>query len=290
MNLAKKIAETITLLQRGERAALSLCPDEGYYLAFSGGKDSQVMLSLAKLAGVKFRAYYSVTSIDPPENVYFIRNFYPEVTFVHPKVNFFRLVAEYGLPTMNKRFCCSRLKEGMGAGRAVLTGVRAEESSKRSTYAQIEIYSRRKEHEGKRKGRTFEELEINEFQCIKGKDRLMIRPILNWTEEEIWEYILTNHLPVNPCYNNVGRVGCMFCPFATKSQILGYEMRYAKFYELLMLSVTKWWGKTDNHILDGPEDYYQWWKSKRSLNTYIRQKQAARSASPLMDEKGLMCP
>lgn len=271
MNLPKKIADTITLLQQGEKAALALDP-EGYYLAFSGGKDSQVMLSLTKLAGVKYHAYYSVTSNDPPENVYFIRKFYPEVTFVHPKRNFFSMVSDYGLPMMNKRYCCSRLKEGLGSGRAVLTGVRSEESRKRSSYAQIEIFSRRKEHQGKRRDRSFDELAENEVQCIKGKDRLMIRPMLNWTSDEIWEYIYTNKLPVNPCYKKVGRVGCMFCPFATSKQIDMYSKEYTGFYNLLMSSVTKWWMKSEDHILDSPEDYYLWWKSKKNLNSYIKKK------------------
>lgn len=271
MSLTQKIAETITFLQQGEKTAIALSP-EGYYLAFSGGKDSQVLLSLVKLAGVRYHAYYSVTSIDPPENVYFIRRNYPEVTFVHHMRNFFSLVENYGLPKMNMRYCCSRLKENLGAGRAVLTGVRAEESRKRAAYAQIEIYSRRKEHIGKSKERSIDELMANEVQCIKGKDRLMLRPILNWTSDEIWEYIYTYKLPVNPCYNKVGRVGCMFCPFATAKQIAMYEKEYPLFYKRLMFSVEKWWNKTEDHVLDGPEDYYLWWKSKKNINSYIKMK------------------
>jgi len=47
-------------------------PPEGYYVAFSGGKDSIVVLDLVKRAGVKYDAYYHVTGIDPPELVHFI--------------------------------------------------------------------------------------------------------------------------------------------------------------------------------------------------------------------------
>lgn len=42
-------------------------PSEGYWLAFSGGKDSIVIKKLAQLSGVKFEARYSNTTIDPPE-------------------------------------------------------------------------------------------------------------------------------------------------------------------------------------------------------------------------------
>lgn len=59
-------------------------PPEGYFLAFSGGKDSQCIYHLAKMAGVKFEAHYRVTSVDPPELIYFIREHYPDVIFDVP--------------------------------------------------------------------------------------------------------------------------------------------------------------------------------------------------------------
>ena len=42
-------------------------PPEGYYLAFSGGKDSQTIYHLAQEAGVKFDAHYNLTTVDPTE-------------------------------------------------------------------------------------------------------------------------------------------------------------------------------------------------------------------------------
>lgn len=263
--LEKKIAESVELLQEGECLALALNPADGYYLAFSGGKDSQVLMSLCRVAGVRFRAYYSVTSIDPPDNVYFIRRYYPDVEFVHPKENFFRLIEKKGLPTMQRRFCCERLKEGLGAGNVVLTGVRAEESHKRSAYGAIEIYSRRKEHQLGSRERTIDQIMENEHQCIKGKDRVMLRPILHWTEEEVWEYIKEMKLPVNPCYKAVGRVGCMFCPFATKGQIAMYESRYPGFKMAVLRALAKFWLRGDEHIFQNPFQYYEWWKSKQTV-------------------------
>ena len=270
--LEQKIAETLNILKRGETSALALNPTDGYYLAFSGGKDSQVLYSLAQLSGVKFKAYYSVTSIDPPQNVYFIREHYPDVKFVRHKENFFKLIQKHGLPTMNRRYCCERLKENFGAGNVVLTGVRAEESKRRAAYAAIEIFSRRKEHVGKPRERTFEQLEQQEFQCIKGKDKLMVRPILNWTETEVWEYIQRYNLPVNPCYASVGRVGCMFCPFSNRKRMEDYEKRYPGFKRELMRSLEIYWKKTEEHMLSTPEEYYDWWKSKQSVEKYKAQK------------------
>lgn len=54
-------------------------PPEGYYLAFSGGKDSVVCKALLDMAGVKYDAHYRVTSVDPPELVRFIRDKHPDV-------------------------------------------------------------------------------------------------------------------------------------------------------------------------------------------------------------------
>lgn len=60
-------------------------PPDGYLLAFSGGKDSVVLKALADMAGVKYQAGYNVTSVDPPELVYFIREKYPDVEWNYPR-------------------------------------------------------------------------------------------------------------------------------------------------------------------------------------------------------------
>lgn len=265
--MENKELQVIENLRKWEKMACELNP-EGFFVAFSGGKDSQVVLDLVRRAGVKYRAYYSVTSIDPPENVYFIRKNYPEVIFIHPRRNFFKLIEQKGLPTIMRRYCCERLKEGLGAGHMVLTGVRAEESSKRAKYAQIEIFSRRVEHCGKERGRTYEQLEENEHRCIKGKDKLMVRPILNWTEEEVWDYIKRHDLPVNPCYEKHGRVGCMFCPFASKSDIELYEKEYPGFKPLIIRALTRFWGKVGEHYTESPMEYYEYWKVKGTKRDY----------------------
>lgn len=122
-------------------------PPEGYYLAFSGGKDSSVILELAKMAGVKFDAHYTLTSVDPPELVRFIKDEHPEVDIDIPKypenyknpklagkqITMWNLIPEKNMPpTRVVRYCCKELKESRGEGRFVVTGVRKAESAKRS--------------------------------------------------------------------------------------------------------------------------------------------------------------
>lgn len=128
-----KIDKAIQLLKKAERLALKYNPTDGYYLAFSGGKDSQCIYHLAKLAGVKFKAHYAVTTIDPPELMRFIKRRYPDVIWERPKLTFFQLIRKkMMLPHRQVRFCCSELKETGGTGMVCITGVRRAESIKRA--------------------------------------------------------------------------------------------------------------------------------------------------------------
>lgn len=73
MNLDKKIDYSIALLRKAESMALRLDPENGFYLAFSGGKDSQALYHIAQMAGVKFKAHMNLTSVDPPEVIRFVK-------------------------------------------------------------------------------------------------------------------------------------------------------------------------------------------------------------------------
>lgn len=254
------------MLQHGERLALAL-NDAGYYLAFSGGKDSAVLYYLAKHAGVKFRAFYNVTTIDPPENVYYIRKYFPDVIFVHPKENFFSLVSHKGLPTMNRRYCCAILKESRVAGWVALTGVRAEESRKRSQYDNVAIVSRRKENQGKR-GVTIAQIEANEHRCIQGKDAVMLRPLLQWSDADVWAYHKKYNIPLNPVYEHSTRVGCMFCPFAKRSEMQYYIDNYPQFWQHVVDAYRHYRYEVASPLT--VEQYIDWWRSKRSLAQWCK--------------------
>lgn len=267
--LKEKVSLSICLLHKAESVAYALNPKDGFYLGFSGGKDSLALLQLAKMAGINFKAVHNVTGIDAPETIYYIKRNFPEVEFQHAKENYLELVQKKGLPRMNMRFCCERLKERIGAGNVVLTGVRRDESAKRAAYSPVQIWSRRKEHEGRDKARSLDDIIQNEHQCIKGKDRVMVYPILDWTEEDVWDFIREFDLPINQCYKYFGRVGCMYCPYASPAQVEAYEKMYPRYKERVMLAVRRWWAKTDEHMLPSPEVYYKWWKSRKSLSTFI---------------------
>ena len=121
----------MTLKEKEEQAIARLKlfePREGiedpYYLAYSGGKDSDTILILAQLAGVRFEAHHNLTTVDAPETVYYVRS-HPEVIIHRPELTMWQLIVKKGLPpTRLMRYCCSELKERGGQGRRVITGVR----------------------------------------------------------------------------------------------------------------------------------------------------------------------
>jgi phosphoadenosine phosphosulfate reductase len=169
-------------------------PPEGYYLAFSGGKDSQCIYHLAEMAGVKFDAHYNVTTIDPPELIYFIRKHYTDVIWERPEKPFLSLLPEKGFPIRQNRWCCAVYKERGGSGRRVVTGIRKAESNKRAGRKMVE-------------------------QCYRDSSKTYINPIIDWEEDDVWEFIRSNNLPYCSLYDEgFKRIGCVMCPMATQQQ------------------------------------------------------------------------
>ena len=129
--LGQKIKASIERLKAFE-------PPEGYYLAFSGGKDSVVCKALLYMSGCKYDATYRITSVDPPELVQFIKTQHPDVKREYPRYSDGTVATMWNLiprklmpPTRIVRYCCQVLKEGGGDGRMCVTGVRKAESTNR---------------------------------------------------------------------------------------------------------------------------------------------------------------
>lgn len=141
-----KVEKAIMRLQAYE-------PEEGYFLCFSGGKDSCVIKALADMAGVKYDAHYSVASVDPPELVRFIKDYHPDVIFDIPHdkngkpVSMWSLIPTKSMPpTRIVRYCCQYLKEqnGHGNGRLKVTGVRwAESVNRRKNQSEVTIMDKK---------------------------------------------------------------------------------------------------------------------------------------------------
>lgn len=268
----QKLEHSIELLRKSERLALRYRPT-GFYLAFSGGKDSQALYHVAKLAGVKFEAHYALTTLDPPELVYFIREKYPDVIVDRPDLTFAQLcIKKKALPTKRMRFCCAVLKETKGAGTVTLTGVRHQESAKRAKRKEAEITSR------KFTG-TFEQLdqfsrtkEVEGVQCINGKDKIVINPIIEWSEADVW-YFLKEVVQVESCIlyqQGWRRIGCMFCPMANAKDIYRQGARYPK-YKAIILRIIRRLRENGymNYYPDlTDQDIFNWWVSKKGIKKW----------------------
>ena len=206
-------------------------PPEGYHVAFSGGKDSQTVYHLCKDAGVKFDAHYNLTTVDPPEVIYFMRRFYPDVIVDRAGTTMWDLIVKKGMPpTRMVRYCCDVFKESSGKGRIVVTGVRWAESVRRkNTRGLLELNAYTK-HPVMLKNDNEETRRL--FETCTMKSMHLLNPIIDWTEDDVWEYLNGKQIP-HCCLYDEGfkRIGCIGCPLAGSKQMrLDFE-RYPKYRE-----------------------------------------------------------
>jgi phosphoadenosine phosphosulfate reductase len=249
-----KVDFAIVLLQTWQ-------PLEGYYLAFSGGACSVVTKDLLIKSGCKFDAHYCVSPIDPPQIYEFIKTHHPDVHWDFHARGFWKLVEIHGLPTRQRRWCCKFIKEAGGEGRIVVLGNRIAESARRRHQCFVQSPSEQQK----------------QFQKA---NKTFIRPILQFSNYDLWQYIRENNLPYCSLYDEGAirkgygeglfkRLGCVLCPFAKSRKleeqyfpkIVGnwkracnriIENRKASHY----LSKR---GKPFRYQYETGEELYQWW-------------------------------
>lgn len=246
----KKIAHSIDLLRKAERLAKSYDKENGYYLAFSVGKDSQCLYHMAKLAGVQFQAHMNLTSVDPPEVIRFVRKQYPDVLLAKPHDSIYNVaIRKKILPTRRVRWCCEEYKEMAGAGKVTLIGIRKAESVRRAKRNEVEINNRsfsgtldeledyRKQKTAKAKQRKAQKngegvTIVNAdgervLGCIRGKESLLISPIIEWTDKEVWLFLNTLGIAHCELYDQgFNRIGCIICPMSSPKQQAKEMMRW----------------------------------------------------------------
>lgn len=213
-DLQKKVDRAIKLIQAASKIAITNgCPE--IEVCYSGGKDSDVILELAKMAGIKYRAIYKNTGIDPNGTIKHAKEVGAEV--MPPKKKFVDLIAYHGYPSRMNRYCCKHLKEYKILDYAIL-GIRADESTKRK--------ERYKEPE----------------QCRVYSKKEKVRqyfPILDWTKEDVLAFIKEHGIQLHPLYydenGNIDikkRLGCMGCPLASYKNRLEEFKKYPNMVKL----------------------------------------------------------
>lgn len=268
MNLQQKIEYSIALLRKAEPMAMEYS-DKGFFLAFSGGKDSQALYHIARLGGVKFEAHYSLTTLDPPEVVHFIKEQYPDVVIDRQKLTFLQLcIKKKMLPTRQIRFCCEVLKESQGAGTVTLTGVRRAESAKRAKRNEFELSG----HKFSGTIDQFNRVRETDFACIGGKDKIIVNPIIDWTDRDVWEFLnKVAKVPHCRLYDEGWRrIGCLFCPMANKREIAMMERRYPKYKAAVIRTIHRLreMGSMNDYPDLTDEEVFDWWKGQLNIKEY----------------------
>ncbi len=269
-SLEIKLHYTIRLLCRAERLAMRYNPDDGFYLCFSGGKDSQALYHVAKLAGVKFRAHMNLTSVDPPQVLRFVRKNYPDVILHRPVESIYKLIPKKkSLPTRMIRWCCDILKEQSGAGNVVLIGIRKSESTRRSKRQELEISG----HKYSGNFDQFSKHQETEITCIRGKDKIIVSPILNWTDADVWEFLSGINVPHCELYDiGFSRIGCIMCPMSSKKNVQRDRKMFPNVERAYKRAIAELLKVHPNYAekLNGDVDtIFDWWCSRLNMDEYI---------------------
>ena len=214
-------------------------------VAYSGGKDSDVILELTRMAGIKYQAIYKNTTIDPPGTIKHVK----EVggVIVRPKMTFFEYMAKNGFQNMFQRSCCRVLKEYKVLDRCI-QGIRKCESTKREKGYQepteCRVYG---------KGRKKQSVEA-------------FYPILDWTDDDVVTFIEERGIKVHPLYyredgtiDPTRRLGCMCCPLAYYKKRIDYFRRYPRMVKAYCRAAKRYMDThRDTPTVQKYVDVYEW--------------------------------
>lgn len=257
--LDAKVRKAVGLLQM-------MCAGKRAVVCFSGGKDSVVIKHLAIIAGIDVDPVYSMTTIDPPELIYYIRDHHKDVVWRKPEMHMLRYMVEAGkgLPTRIFRWCCEKYKENTGNEcHLKIIGVRAEESVRRKGMWKQVNASR------------------------KNKGVMILAPIVYWTDRDVWNFIHGENLAYCRLYDDgFKRLGCIGCPLAGPAAQANEFDRWPRYKNLWWLYTQKFWERWHGmpnsfgkprwfEAYGSAVGYFDWWLSGKARdsqdNTMIQQ-------------------
>lgn len=213
--LREKVIKSLRLLKSVK--------DKTIEISYSGGKDSDVLLELAKMSGINFRTIHKCTTIDPPGTLAHCKKVGAEI--IRPSKNMFQLIKERGFPTRRARFCCSTLKE----------------------YKVLDIASQgiRRSESAKRKKRYKEPIICRTYGSKKNRAQIIL-PLLDWTDKDIEAFIKYRKIKCHELYYRNGifnvqeRLGCIGCPLASDNGLADFK-KYPKMVKCWIKSGLEWW-------------------------------------------------
>lgn len=246
----------------------------------SGGKDSQVCKELALRSGIPFEVMHNHTTADAPETVRYVRSEAKRFedlgikytinmpTYKGERVSMWSLIPQKLMPpTRLVRYCCAVLKETGGAGRFIATGVRwAESNSRKNNRGIFERSSPDKERRIILNNDNDDKRML--FENCRLKAQRVVNPIVDWSDDDVWQYLKDTKAPVNPLYGEGWcRVGCVGCPMAGKHGREEEFLRWPKYKKLYINAFDKMLqerarkGKTVGTWRMGTsgKDVFNWW-------------------------------
>ena len=214
---------------------------------YSGGKDSDVILQLAKESGVPFRVTHNLTTADPPDNVYYIRRVFAalreegiDCRIYVPRRSLWRIMREtLVIPSRIMRVCCSELKERrMPDAPYIVTGVRWAESAGRRAKSGIAMVYTARELGVEEKAAAAGLLTTDDassrrlFEQCQLRGVRVLNPIIDWSDDDVWSYLHSRGIEGNPLYKEGWtHIGCVGCPLAgRRARELAFA-RYPKLYK-----------------------------------------------------------
>lgn len=212
----------LKLLRTMKEVALARCPEHGYIVGYSGGKDSDCLVHLFIRSGVKFKLIHNHTTLDIPETVYYVRRKFKEWTeqgieceIYKPEKSFWQICEERRmLPFRKVRFCCAELKEKQPYKGAVYSfGVRKFESFNRANNRDS-IETRDSKDWKQTQMFHFDKSEqVRQMETCYTNNYFVVNRMAYWTTEVRDKYIAKYNIEINPAYEKYGlqRCGCIMC-------------------------------------------------------------------------------
>lgn len=209
-------------------------------LGFSGGKDSQVCYDLCKRSGIDFKAYYNV-AFESSVTKRFICEHYTDVIWRKDyKFGFIENIwRNHGglLPTVQIAYCCDSYKHNRNyVDKCSIVGVRKAESVKRKNRTAFEAKNKTVI---KRNKAMIDDYFEEHCQSVGTASVIQLKPIIDWTDKDVWDYIHKYNLPINPEYEHSKRVGCIVCPKANFTTNYIGLMKYPKLIDAFILAKEK---------------------------------------------------
>jgi phosphoadenosine phosphosulfate reductase len=239
--------------------------DEPYFVAYSGGKDSDALRILFELSGVPFDLVHNHTTVDAPETVRYVRSI-PGIQIQYPELSMWALIVKKLMPpTRIVRYCCTALKEVGGKGRFVATGVRWAESVRRKkNRSSLEIERPKARDKIVLNADNAESRRMFELCTVQGKR--ILNPIIDWSDAEVWELLHYYGCRSNPLYEcGYKRIGCIGCPMARSKERIRQLSLYPKYQENYirafgrMLIRRAELGRNAGATWNTGQDVFDWW-------------------------------